>query len=360
MIRFWRLNERTVDSLGLSCTEDGLFLGRTPLIERRGKRHVVRAQGEIDRLLKRAYHGEQAADRLMPGLATVAAALNADDQCLARIAAVHLQIPDLPSEAARNGMEAEEILIKSFDSSVLLPPAGFHKASPDDPEHPGWPKGTEGGLGGKFRPKDAPEPVITQEAKDRIRRIVVRRALRSGALAVLRLTAEAAANAIPFVGLAADIAMLIDLANTISEFRQLKVNADAAIDFIKNGPYTLEELQVPSLRGYEEFSSYYEFRKDVFARWLLEKRFGPAGDGKQYHHLVTQGGANEGKIPSERLHNTDNIIRLPTLLHEAVNGEYLGESPDQNLNMYQWLQTQPYEVQREEGLKILRKLHILK
>jgi hypothetical protein len=28
------------------------------------------------------------------------------------------------------------------------------KASPDDPEHPGWPAGTPGGRGGKFRPKD--------------------------------------------------------------------------------------------------------------------------------------------------------------------------------------------------------------
>jgi hypothetical protein len=28
------------------------------------------------------------------------------------------------------------------------------KASPDDAEHPGWPKGTPGGRGGKFRPKD--------------------------------------------------------------------------------------------------------------------------------------------------------------------------------------------------------------
>ena len=28
------------------------------------------------------------------------------------------------------------------------------KASPDDPEHPGWPAGTPGGLGGKFRPKE--------------------------------------------------------------------------------------------------------------------------------------------------------------------------------------------------------------
>jgi len=28
------------------------------------------------------------------------------------------------------------------------------KASPDDPEHPGWPAGTPGGKGGQFRPKD--------------------------------------------------------------------------------------------------------------------------------------------------------------------------------------------------------------
>jgi hypothetical protein len=29
------------------------------------------------------------------------------------------------------------------------------KASSDDPEHPGWPTGTPGGRGGKFRPKDS-------------------------------------------------------------------------------------------------------------------------------------------------------------------------------------------------------------
>jgi hypothetical protein len=68
----------------------------------------------------------------MPGLATVAAAQNADDQCLARIAAVHLQIPDLPSDAAREGLEAEDRLIKSFDwNPALHPRAGT-------PPNPGW------------------------------------------------------------------------------------------------------------------------------------------------------------------------------------------------------------------------------
>jgi hypothetical protein len=31
------------------------------------------------------------------------------------------------------------------------------KASPDNSKHPGWPAGTAGGLGGKFRPKDGHE-----------------------------------------------------------------------------------------------------------------------------------------------------------------------------------------------------------
>ena len=94
-------------NLGLACTDEGLLLGRTFLIERRDERFVVRARGEIERLLKCAYDGEPPVDRLMSGLARVASALNANDQCLARIAAVHLRMPDLASAAVRDGLAAE-------------------------------------------------------------------------------------------------------------------------------------------------------------------------------------------------------------------------------------------------------------
>jgi hypothetical protein len=61
------------------------------------------------------------------------------------------------------------------------------------------------------------------------------------------------------------------------------------------------------------------------------------------------------------LQNTDNIIRLPTLLHEAVNAEYSKLLQDETgMIMYQWLQTQSYDTQREEGLKILKRLNIVK
>lgn len=55
MIRMWRLSEAGEDNLGLACTNEGLILGRTPLIERRDHRFVVRDRGEIEALLSRAY-----------------------------------------------------------------------------------------------------------------------------------------------------------------------------------------------------------------------------------------------------------------------------------------------------------------
>jgi hypothetical protein len=146
MNHFWRLSEAGPNNLGLACTDDGLLLGHTSLIERRGDRFVVREYGEIERLLKRAYHGEPPVERLMGGLATVASALNADDQCLARIAAVHLKIPDLPSAVARDAMAIEDSLLKSARNEgssgetwdpTLHPRTGA-------PPNPGWFAPTDG------------------------------------------------------------------------------------------------------------------------------------------------------------------------------------------------------------------------
>jgi hypothetical protein len=131
--KVWRLSEQAGDdNLSLACTQHGLALGRTLLIELRDGRFAVRDQHQIERLLSRAYGTKVATDRLMPGLATVAAALNANDQGMARIAAVHLRIHDLPDQTARAAMEAEDRLIKSIDwNPDLHPRAGL-------PPNPGW------------------------------------------------------------------------------------------------------------------------------------------------------------------------------------------------------------------------------
>ncbi len=361
MFQIWRLSEAAADNLGLACTDEGLVLGRTPLIWRRNGRYVVRERSEIARLLQRArrHHHQSAVDSLVTGLVTVASALNADDQCLARIAAVHLKIPDLPDADARHALEVEDALIQLAREPRHADrhTSEIRKASPDDPEHPGWPKGTPDGKGGEFRPKTDAE--IAPETKARLIRMTARRGLRIVALKLLRLIPEAAANLVPILNVAADAATALDIADTISQFWKLAKDVTAAFDFANQGPHALADLQVSS-NGYEEFANYGDFVKSDFPVELLEKRFGSAGDGYQYHHIVTQGGANAGNIPAEQLQNTDNIVRLPTLLHEAVSGEYSRIKQDTDLTVYEWLQTQPYDVQRAEGLKILRDLNILK
>src|SRR5579871_4310389 len=49
------------------------------------------------------------------------------------------------------GTHDGRFLRRSIDAALIS------KARPDDPEHPGWPAKTTGGLGGKFRPKDDDE-----------------------------------------------------------------------------------------------------------------------------------------------------------------------------------------------------------
>jgi len=143
--QIWRLTEGGEDNLGLACTANGLILGRTPLIEPRDQQFVVRERDEIERLLRRAYETGPPIDRIMPGLATVARALNANDQCLARIAAVHLRLPDLRNSLTRSDMEAEDRLIKyARDESgeTDWDPAKHPRTG--TPPNPGWFAPTDG------------------------------------------------------------------------------------------------------------------------------------------------------------------------------------------------------------------------
>ncbi|HEY7239276.1 MAG TPA: hypothetical protein VH600_08920 [Burkholderiales bacterium] len=129
-----------------------MLLARTPLIERRNGRFAVRERSEIERLLSGAYRAEPPTVRLMKGLATGASALNANDPSLARIAAVHLRVPDLPNLIARDDMEAADVLIKSADWNPALHPRT------GTPPNPGWfaPSGTEPPSPARVAQNDTP------------------------------------------------------------------------------------------------------------------------------------------------------------------------------------------------------------
>src|ERR1051326_220227 len=208
-IQFWRLSEASDDNLGLACPANGLLLGRTPLIERRDERFVVREQHVIERLFGRAYADASEAERIMSGLGTVAAALNAGDRCLASIAAVHLRIPDLPDFSARNRMEAEDTLIKyarGEEPDSEWDPARHPRAG--TPPNPGWFAQTDGEdkrsspvrVAENENPNEQNDAEKPRESESRIMRQATRRAMRTISVRALRMGVKALAGFIPALG----------------------------------------------------------------------------------------------------------------------------------------------------------------
>jgi len=168
-----------------------------------------------------------------------------------------------------------------------------------------------------------------------------------------------ATNLIPVAGEVADVEEVIALGKAAIELGNAAHEVNAAIDFVKKGPYTLEELM--QSKEPQTFSSFDDFKKIIEALEDLLREFGSAGAGNEYHHIVEQGGDNETNISPEMLNSTDNIVKLPRLLHEVVSGEYSKISEqDPTKTVREWLQTQPFDVQREEGIKILQRLGIVK
>ncbi len=232
----------------------------------------------------------------------------------------------------------------------------------NEAEHPRVGPGTP--EGGEFRSADgasdaevADNPtdglinqnVVARDLMSTVEKRAARRVLRNRIVAGLRLLAGTAADAVPIAG---EIFDAVEIAQTIKDGVALEKDVNAAMAYAKEGPQALESLQMSP--DYQSFSSVNAFKKII-----IGKVFGPAGEGSEYHHIVWQGGANADNIPAELLHSTENMVRVPRLLHEAITAEYSLLYEGTGKTLREWLDTQPYEVQRAEGIKVMRKLGII-
>jgi hypothetical protein len=231
------------------------------------------------------------------------------------------------------------------------PDSACFKREFDEIEHRRWPRGQSDG--GEFRDKDgeaAMQGLILKDLKRTIDRRIARKLLRNRLYAVLRAGAGVAADAAPVAG---EIFDAYELAQTVADFHEMHLESDAAIRFVQEGTHELDALRAsPENEGFSSSAA--------FAKEDIEKKFGPAGDGYDYHHIVEQGGPNETNIAPEVLHSTENMIKIPKILHEEITAIYSKRAPyTEGLSLRRWLSTKPYEFQRERGLAIMRKLGII-
>jgi hypothetical protein len=88
----------------------------------------------------------------------------------------------------------------------------------------------------------------------------------------------------------------------------------------------------------------------------LKRHFGPAGDGRSWHHIVEQRLADNGRFPPEWIHNTDNVISIPDVVHYCINAEMSRlKRHSGGLTVRQWLEPKSFEFQYNYGLKLFKR-----
>jgi hypothetical protein len=341
--------------------ESGPRLGSVRLLNKTSGGFAARSAEDLSALFDHMPRTAVDIPRLLRQLESIARWMNGNELGLAAIASGRLASLGIHEKHLAALAEADRLL----------------KASVDDPKHPGYPKDAPDSEGGQFRPLDEsgdtggalrpPPPRKTGSGRSkavRLDQLARRRGLRAAIKNVLtgkriaRLLGEnsvaAVAEAVPGVDVAADALALSDDLAAVSDILAYKADTDAAIAFVEKGPLDLAQLRVADTD--RSFSSY-----SAFTKADLEKYFGRAGDGEDYHHIVEQS-ARSSEITDAMLQSTSNIVKIPRLLHEEINAIYatprlLGGV---NITPRDYLRGKSYQERYELGLTILREVGALK
>jgi hypothetical protein len=92
----------------------------------------------------------------------------------------------------------------------------------------------------------------------------------------------------------------------------------------------------------------------------FQNAHGKADPGMNWHHIVNQTRANIQQFGPRAIHNTNNLIKLPSgrgSLHQQVTNFTNSIRPSvtgsSTLRVYQWLQAQTFEFQWKYGIELI-------
>jgi hypothetical protein len=175
---------------------------------------------------------------------------------------------------------------------------------------------------------------------------------------ILRLLGEntvaAATEEIPGVDVVlTGIAIKDDLA-LLQELSAEVRDSEAAMTAVNRGPQDLEALLSP--KASRDFETY-----DALKKRDITKYISPADEGEEIHHIVEQSQIG-GDITNRMVQSTDNVIKIPRLLHEEINSIYatrrsLGGGM---VSPREYLKGRPFDEQRSFGLDTLREVGIVR
>ncbi|GAB1581445.1 hypothetical protein [Phyllobacterium phragmitis] len=90
----------------------------------------------------------------------------------------------------------------------------------------------------------------------------------------------------------------------------------------------------------------------------LRQHLGPAGPGREWHHIVEKRLADKGIFPPEQIHSTDNIINLPVEVHRRISAKMSQIAPNANGRVLRSVvEEMPFEDQYNFGLRLIKETY---
>jgi hypothetical protein len=84
---------------------------------------------------------------------------------------------------------------------------------------------------------------------------------------------------------------------------------------------------------------------------------GPAGLGREWHHIVEKRLAGRPGFPQEKIHSTDNIVSLPIEVHRRVSARMSMRDEAYNFNIRRFgIEKRTFAEQYDDGLDLVRKI----
>jgi RHS repeat-associated protein len=137
------------------------------------------------------------------------------------------------------------------------------------------------------------------------------------------------------------VGVLVGIA-TIADSMSLSTGAGSGSG--SSGPGAAGGAQATKGQGFHSFSAF-------------KRAMGRAGPGKHWHHIVEQTKGNVAKFGAERLHNTQNVVRLDAAFHRQLSAFYSSIrwriTGSTSMTVRQWLSTQSFEAQTAFGQRAI-------
>ncbi len=87
-----------------------------------------------------------------------------------------------------------------------------------------------------------------------------------------------------------------------------------------------------------------------------KKAMGPAGEGRDWHHIVEQCQVKKSGIDVQLINSERNLISIDRGLHRKISSYYSrnNRNLDKPMKIRDWLAGQSYEAQREFGINVIK------